>query len=41
MNRSHAAKIQAANSVLISDGKLDAVSEFFTPDFVPMPLTTI
>ena len=34
MNRSLASKIKAANSALIADGNLDAVGEFFTPDYV-------
>lgn len=34
MNRSHASKIKAANSALITHRNLDAVSEFFTPDYV-------
>jgi predicted ester cyclase len=34
MKRSLAARIQAANSALIAGGKLDAVGEFFTPDYV-------
>ncbi len=34
MDRSLASKIQAANSALIANGNLDAVGEFFTPDYV-------
>ena len=34
MNRSCASKIQAANSALIANGNLDAIGEFFTPDYV-------
>lgn len=34
MGRSLASKIQAANSALIADGNLDAVGEFFRPDYV-------
>ena len=34
MNRSLASKIKAVNSALIADGNLDAVGEFFTPDYV-------
>ncbi len=34
MNRSLASKIQAANSALIANGNLDAVGDFFTPDYV-------
>jgi len=34
MSRSLASKIQAANSALIAKGDLDAVAEFFTPDYV-------
>jgi steroid delta-isomerase-like uncharacterized protein len=34
MVRSLASKIQAANSALIANGNLDAVGEFFTPDYV-------
>lgn len=34
METSLASKIQAANSTLIADGKLDAIGEFFTPDYV-------
>ena len=34
MNRSLASKIKAANSALVADGNLDAVGEFFTPDYV-------
>ena len=34
MSRSLASTIQAANSVLIANGHLDAVGEFFTPDYV-------
>ncbi len=34
MAASLASKIQAANSALINNGDLDAVGEFFTPDYV-------
>jgi steroid delta-isomerase-like uncharacterized protein len=34
MDRSLASKIHAANSVLLTDRNLDAVGEFFTPDYV-------
>jgi hypothetical protein len=34
MDRSLASKIQAANSALIANGNMDAVGEFFTPDYV-------
>ncbi|MDA1277349.1 MAG: ester cyclase [Verrucomicrobia bacterium] len=34
MNRSLAKKIKAANSALISNGNLDALGEFFAPDYV-------
>lgn len=34
MNRTLAMKIKAANSALITDGNLDAVTEFFAPDYV-------
>jgi len=34
MERSLAATIRAANSKLLGDGDLDAVGEFFTPDYV-------
>jgi steroid delta-isomerase-like uncharacterized protein len=34
MDRSLASKIQAANSALIANGNLDAIAEFFTPDYV-------
>ena len=34
MDGSLASKIQAANSALIANGNLDAISEFFTPDYV-------
>jgi predicted ester cyclase len=34
MNHSLASKIQAANSVLITDGNLEAIGEFFTADYV-------
>lgn len=34
LNQSLASKIQAANSALIANGKLDAVGEFFTLDYV-------
>jgi steroid delta-isomerase-like uncharacterized protein len=34
MERSLASKIQAANSALIAHGKLDAVGEYFSPDYV-------
>ncbi len=34
MNRSLASKIKAANAALIGDGNLDAIGEFFTPDYV-------
>ena len=34
MDKSLASVIQAANSALIADGNLDAVGDFFTPDYV-------
>jgi predicted ester cyclase len=34
MPRSLAQKIQAANSTLLAGGKLDAIGDFFTPDYV-------
>jgi steroid delta-isomerase-like uncharacterized protein len=34
MDRSLASKIKAANAALIVDGNVDAVGEFFTPDYV-------
>jgi len=34
MARSLGARIKAAKSVLIADGNLEAVGEFFTPDYV-------
>lgn len=34
MDRSLASRIHAANSALIADGNIDAVGEFFTPDYV-------
>ncbi len=34
MDRSLASIIEAANSALIANGDLDAVGEFFTPDYV-------
>jgi hypothetical protein len=34
MDQSLASKIRAANSSLIANGNLDAVGEFFTPDYV-------
>jgi steroid delta-isomerase-like uncharacterized protein len=34
MNRSLASTIRAANSTLLAGGDLDAVGEFFAPDFV-------
>ena len=34
MNRSLATRIRAANSALITNGNLDAVGEFFAPDYV-------
>jgi steroid delta-isomerase-like uncharacterized protein len=34
MGRSLASKIEAANSALLVDGNVDAVGEFFTPDYV-------
>jgi hypothetical protein len=34
MSRSLAATIQAANTALLANGNLDAVGEFFTPDYV-------
>jgi steroid delta-isomerase-like uncharacterized protein len=34
MSRSLASKIEAANSALLADGSVDAVGEFFTPDYV-------
>ena len=34
MDRPLASRIQAANSALVVNGNLDAVGEFFTPDYV-------
>lgn len=34
MDRSLASKIRAANSALMANGNLDAVGEFFAPDYV-------
>jgi steroid delta-isomerase-like uncharacterized protein len=34
MDRSLASKIEAANSTLLANGKLDRVGEFFAPDYV-------
>jgi hypothetical protein len=34
MKQSLASKIEAANSALIADGNVDAVGEFFAPDYV-------
>jgi steroid delta-isomerase-like uncharacterized protein len=34
MNRSLASKIEAANSQLMAQGNLDAIAEFFAPDYV-------
>ncbi len=34
MDRSLVSKIRAANSALIVDGNVEAISEFFTPDYV-------
>ena len=34
MNKSQLSKIKAANKVLYSEGKLDAIAEFFTTDYV-------
>ncbi|MAE71181.1 MAG: hypothetical protein CME06_12035 [Gemmatimonadetes bacterium] len=34
MSRLLASKIEAANSILIADGNLDAIAQFFTPDYV-------
>ena len=34
MNLTLAAKIEAANATLIAEGNLDAIGEFFTPDYV-------
>ena len=34
MDQSLATKIQAANSALIANGNIEAVGEFFTPDYV-------
>jgi hypothetical protein len=34
MDRTLASKIKAANSALIADGNLEAVGEFFAPDYV-------
>lgn len=34
MSRSHASQIEAANSALIVNGDLDAIGEFFKPDYV-------
>lgn len=34
MSRSLASKIEAANSALMAKGQIDAIGEFFTPDYV-------
>lgn len=34
MSRSLASKIEAANSALLANGNLDAIGEFFSPDYV-------
>lgn len=34
MSRSHTAHIEAANAVLLINGDLDAIGEFFSPDYV-------
>jgi hypothetical protein len=34
MDQSLASRIEAANSALMVDGNIDAVGEFFTPDYV-------
>jgi steroid delta-isomerase-like uncharacterized protein len=34
MDRSLASRIQAANAALIADGNLEAIGEFFAPDYV-------
>jgi len=34
MSRSLASKIEAANSALMANGHVDAIGEFFTPDYV-------
>jgi steroid delta-isomerase-like uncharacterized protein len=34
MDRSLAATIQSANAAILADGNLDALGEFFTPDYV-------
>ena len=34
MNQSLASKIEAANATLLAGGALDAVSDFFTPDYL-------
>jgi steroid delta-isomerase-like uncharacterized protein len=34
MRQSLASRIQAANSALLADGNLDAIGEFFAPDYV-------
>ena len=34
MSRSHASRIEAANSALIVNGDLGAIGEFFSPDYV-------
>lgn len=34
MSRSLSSKIKAANTALMANGNLDAVDEFFTPDYV-------
>jgi steroid delta-isomerase-like uncharacterized protein len=34
MNQSLASKIQAANAIIIGEGNLDAVGEFFAPNYV-------
>lgn len=34
MNKSQSSKIKAANTALYAEGKLDAVAEFFTTDYI-------
>ena len=34
MDRSHALKIQTANTAVLADRNLEALEEFFTPDYV-------
>lgn len=34
MNRTLASRIEAANSTLIANGNLEAIEDFFTPDYV-------